>query len=293
MAELVVLGSGAGFATPDRFSTSIALLEDESVYLLDVGEPCAALLFRHGIDPLAVRGIFVSHMHPDHVGGLAPVLFSMYLPGRSTDGPRFREWSVSTDSPWYRDHVSFPADPPERAEDGRYGPVSLHVPTEAVEAMRVYLPSVYLAPEILPFPLDISGVAPGEIYADGSVSVDALANTHLSANAAYQELPTLYPHMALESYSYGVTVGGTRVVYSGDITALAELSPLLPSADVLIIEIAHFDPNDLPDGLSDVDASVIILTHVHPGLEARLAEVVERWGDDRVIVAHDGLRISL
>ena len=82
MAEIVILGSGCGFATKERFNTSIALLVGKNTYILDCGEPCAALLFRNGIDPLSVRSIFISHMHGDHFFGLFGILSSFNLMGR-------------------------------------------------------------------------------------------------------------------------------------------------------------------------------------------------------------------
>lgn len=292
LSEIVILGSGAGFATKDRFSTSIAVCHDDQIYVFDCGEPCSALMFREGLNPLAVRGIFISHMHPDHVGGLAPLLFSMYLPGRATDGGQFRPWSVSQDAHWYSEAIAYPSSPVV-PRSGLYGPVSLHVPTEAVGALDTYLPAVYLAPEILPFELRIEGLHAGTVYDDDSIVVRALPNTHLSANAAYEELPVLYKHMSLESYSFSFDVAGSTVVYSGDITALAELDPLLADADVVIVEVAHFDPAGLADALGDCSARSIVLSHIHPGLEEATANAMKAWGDPRVQLAFDGIRIRL
>lgn len=293
MSEIVILGSGAGFATTERFSTSIAVCHNGQISLFDCGEPCAALMFRAGLDPLAIRNIFISHMHPDHVGGLAPVLFSMYLPGRAPTDKKFRPWSVSPESPWYREAITYPREPVQRDGD-KYSSLKLHLPTEAIDPIASYLPAVYLAPEVLPFDLNLVGLEAGVVHDDsGDLKVRALANTHLSANPAYNELPALYPHMALESYSFSFDLDGTTVVYSGDITALTELQPLLGDADVVIVEVAHFDPEDLEPILGESTADQIVLTHIHPGLEERTLEAVRRWGNSRVDIASDGFRIPI
>lgn len=292
MSEIVILGSGAGFPTANRFSTSIAVCHEDDIYLFDCGEPCSALMFRAGLNPLAVRGIFVSHMHPDHVGGLAPLLFSMYLLGRAARTEQFRPWSVSPASPWFRDMIRYPASP-VTFERGTYPPVSLYLPTEAVAAIATYLPAVYLAPELLPFPLDVIGIEEGNVHLDDEIEVRAHSNTHLSANPAYKDLPDLYPHMALESYSYSFDLAGQSILYSGDITALTELEPHLDNVDVVIVEVAHFDPEDLVSTLDSCSAERIVLTHIHPGLEERTSAIVDAWDSDRVTIAHDGLRIPL
>lgn len=231
-------------------------------------------------------------MHPDHVSGLASVLFSAYLPGRTPTSEKFRPWSVSPESLWYRRALRYP-DAPVASRDGKYPPVRLHLPTEAVDAIGTYLPAVYLAPEILPFDLELSGLSEGIVHKDETIRVRALSNTHLSANRSYKELPSLYPHVALESYSFSFEVAGKTVVYSGDITALDELNPLLGDADIVIVEVAHFEPEELQPALENLPSEKIVLTHIHPGLEERASEVVRHWGDKRVSLASDGFRISL
>ncbi len=293
MAELIILGSGSGFATKDRFCTSIACLVEENLYLFDCGEPCSALLFRHGIDPLALKTVFISHMHPDHVGGLASLIFSAYLPGRS-DARKFRPWSINRNDAWYRAALSFPrrGDGGSHVEETRPR-IQIVMPSEAIDVIKHYLISVYLAASIIPFDLDITSVKEGVTFSDDCLRVTAIPNTHMSANFAYEKLQIKHPHLALQSYSYSVEVAGKKFVFSGDITTLDELNPLLSGVDVLIVEVAHYDPQDIGPFVKGMDVGRIVLTHIHPGLEARLTGLVEEWKDERITVAQDGMRISL
>lgn len=41
-------------------------------------------MFRYGINPLKIRGVFISHLHGDHIYGLFPLLSTMGLYGRKT-----------------------------------------------------------------------------------------------------------------------------------------------------------------------------------------------------------------
>jgi ribonuclease BN (tRNA processing enzyme) len=293
VAELIILGSGSGFATRDRFCTSIALLVERSLYLLDCGEPCAALLFRHGIDPLALKALFISHMHPDHVSGLAALLSSLKLLGRSS-ARKFRPWSVHRNDPWYRATLRFPPlDVPGGKEPEPRSQVSIVLPSEAVEPIKTYFPAVYLVPSLLPFDLDLRPVEEGLTYDDGLVRVTAVPNTHLSAIFSHEKLVEEYPHMALESYSYKIEAEGHKFIFSGDITTLDELNPLLDGAETLIVEVAHYDPTDIGPFVRDLSMKRVVLTHIHPGLEDRVPALVEEWADPRIQMAYDGLRVPL
>ncbi len=292
MAEVVILGSGSGFATNDRFCTSIALLMEPHIYLFDCGEPCAALLYRAGIDPLALRTLFISHMHPDHVGGLAPLLFSIYLPGRHSAN-KFKPWSINRNDPWYRSALPFPADISRIASEARHG-VGIVMPSEAIAAIRTYLSAVYLDPSVLPFDLGFTPVVEGTTYHDDLISVSAVANDHLKVNPAYRELIQRLPSAHLQSYSYRIDSDHGTLVFSGDIDRLTELAPLLHGdVDTLIVEVAHYDPKEIRDFVADFSVRRVVLTHVHPGLEDRLSRLVATWADDRFVIARDGLRFKL
>jgi L-ascorbate metabolism protein UlaG (beta-lactamase superfamily) len=150
-----------------------------------------------------------------------------------------------------------------------------------------------VVPSTLPFDLDLQPVEEGPTYDDGLVHVTAVPNTHLSANLSYEKLPEMYPHMALQSYSYKVEVDGHRVIFSGDITTLDELNPLMAGAETLIVEVAHYDPAGIGPFVRDLPVKRVVLTHIHPGLEARMPALIEEWADPRIQIADDGLRIPL
>jgi ribonuclease BN (tRNA processing enzyme) len=294
MAEVVVLGSGAGFATRDRFNTSIAVLSGSKTYILDCGEPCSALLFRAGIDPLSISGIFISHMHPDHVGGLPQLLFSMYLPARSSQS-KHRAWSIHFNDPWYAESLNFPTPEVRRTRGTEYRRtgVTLAVPAEAVDPLKGFLTSVYLADEVLPFDLDILPIRRGSLYRDENIEVYAEPNDHLRKTELYRNLAGNHPQLEMQSYSFTVKLEGKQLVFSADINSIDEIAPLLPGADVLILEVAHVSPEEIGPLLQSKEIGTIVLTHIHPALEERVKKLVSETRNSKLILARDGLRFSL
>lgn len=85
---------GAGSATPSlRMHPTAQLLTIGNDYMLiDCGEGTQLRLIEQKIRPGRLRYIFISHLHGDHYFGLAPLLSTLNLSGRTEDlylfGPR-------------------------------------------------------------------------------------------------------------------------------------------------------------------------------------------------------------
>ena len=88
--KLTFLGTCSGTEPmPDRQHTSYVIESDDGVYWFDAGEGCSYTAHLLGIDILAIRALFISHPHLDHVGGLVNLLGTMRkLEGRNTDPAR-------------------------------------------------------------------------------------------------------------------------------------------------------------------------------------------------------------
>ncbi|NDJ34524.1 MAG: MBL fold metallo-hydrolase [Chloroflexi bacterium] len=81
--RLVILGTAAVGPDVDHENTHMALEGTNGVYLIDcVGLPLARL--KHaGIDHEKLRGIILTHFHPDHVAAVPGLLLSLWIMGRT------------------------------------------------------------------------------------------------------------------------------------------------------------------------------------------------------------------
>ena len=86
------------------------------------------------------------------------------------------------------------------------------------------------------------------------------------------------------------------MVYSGDIARADELDPLLVGkADLLVVELAHFKPEEILAYLAEKRIGKILFTHLHPDFDNR-ERMLRKMGDrqlgkNKLTVAHDGLSV--
>ncbi|MGB9282258.1 MAG: MBL fold metallo-hydrolase [Pseudonocardiaceae bacterium] len=82
--EVLVLGSGGPFANRWRASSGYVVLSNGDARLLvDAGGGVFERLGRADIAPSDLDLVLLTHTHIDHTGGLAPVVFSAFMEGRS------------------------------------------------------------------------------------------------------------------------------------------------------------------------------------------------------------------
>ena len=76
--KIHVFGSCAGTEPmPGRHHTAFAVETGGFLYWFDAGENCSYTAHLMGLDLLAVRAIFISHTHMDHVGGLGNLFWNI------------------------------------------------------------------------------------------------------------------------------------------------------------------------------------------------------------------------
>ena len=71
--KITFLGTSHGAPETGRYCTSSLIETDGLYYIIDLGAPVEYLLKNSGICMGAVKGIFITHMHADHVDTIASV----------------------------------------------------------------------------------------------------------------------------------------------------------------------------------------------------------------------------
>ncbi len=79
----VVLGSGGAFPTEKRMLPSVALLREGEMFIFDCGEGTQLQLGRSHLGWARLSSILISHLHGDHIIGLAGLLMTMSMGERT------------------------------------------------------------------------------------------------------------------------------------------------------------------------------------------------------------------
>jgi ribonuclease Z len=87
--QIVMLGTGTPIPDPDRMGPSVAVIVDSVPYIFDAGTGIVRRTVaarRAGVAGLglpALQRVFLTHLHSDHTLGLADLLFTPWIQGRT------------------------------------------------------------------------------------------------------------------------------------------------------------------------------------------------------------------
>jgi len=87
LAELIVIGSGTGIPSLRRGSPGVVILSDHSTLLIDSGSGTLRKMLEVGITYRAIDLLLYTHIHPDHISDLVPILFAC----KYSDHPREKD----------------------------------------------------------------------------------------------------------------------------------------------------------------------------------------------------------
>ena len=234
MHALTFLGTGAGLPMVDRCHSSILLEADGRRWLLDAGEPCSHRLKALGVALSSLGAIFISHGHSDHLSGLPMLIQGAWLEGRTE-------------------------------------PLPIYLPRELIEPLRGWLEAVYLPAKLIGFPIEMIGweQQPGGGIVLGDLRVSINPTTHLDGLRALID-PQASGRFLAYSLAFEWAASGKRLVYSADLGLPQDLDALLEQpVDLLICELAHFEPEELFAYLEDKPVRELCLTHLTAAFSAR------------------------
>ena len=87
--RLIVLGAGTALPDRDRDNTFLVWDTPDGAWLIDCGGRAYQQLLRADVDPMRLRGLILTHSHPDHIYGVPALLFHLWLAGYSATLPIF------------------------------------------------------------------------------------------------------------------------------------------------------------------------------------------------------------
>ena len=134
------------------------------------------------------------------------------------------------------------------------------MPSGGITPVRNLLNAACIFEELHRFQLQYEGLQQGKTIQLDDVVVTPYRTTHLeSLKRLFQDK---YPQ-SFEAFSFLIEAPGLRIAHSADIGSPEDLSPLLAQpVDLLVCEMAHFEPETLFAFLKGVSLRRLVFIHV-------------------------------
>ena len=81
--KVIALGTGGSAPSKERGLPSIALVYNGELFLFDCGEGTQMQMLKYGVNAYKTKAVFISHVHGDHVIGIAGLIRTLALNNRA------------------------------------------------------------------------------------------------------------------------------------------------------------------------------------------------------------------
>jgi ribonuclease BN (tRNA processing enzyme) len=175
---------------------------------------------------------------------------------------------------------------------GRKAPLPIALPAELIGPLSNWLDASYIGPNFLPFEIHFHAWENAAVHQVAGCEITPTPTTHL------QSLVDRFGNGRFHAFSFAVRHPNFEFVFSGDLGAPNDLArPLKTGTDLLVCEIAHFEPKALFEFLSTRKVTRLVLTHasaeVAAEIETVLAAARKALHHTEVLYATDKMRLEL
>ncbi|HZC35411.1 MAG TPA: ribonuclease Z [Chthoniobacterales bacterium] len=175
---------------------------------------------------------------------------------------------------------------------GRQAPLPVFLPAELIDPLRSWLHASYISSEFLPFEIEFHAWEDTPVRSICGCKFTTTPTSHLQA------LVERFGNGRFHAFSFAVRHSSFEFVFSGDLGAPADLTePLERGTDLLICEVAHFEPEALFEFLSSRRVTRLVLTHASAEVAAEVETVLEAarksLPQTEVIYAADKMKLEL
>ena len=265
--RVVILGSGGAVPTSQRMLPSTVLLREGEMFMFDCGEGTQLQLSKSRLGWARMRAICISHLHGDHVIGLAGLLMTMSLGARSKPlqiyGPPGIADYIHLSQKYLRFGVAYPLEIKEIK-----GGIIIDEDEYFIEAMpvkhRVFTLAYRLVEKPRPGRFDLEkaralNIPSGPLY----------KRLQSGEDVTLEDGRIIHPDEIL-----GAARAGRKVVYMVDTSPFPEAIEFACGADLLI----H-------DGMFDDDMTDESKMRGH-STTRQAAQVAKEAGVDRLVLVH-------
>ncbi len=255
--EIKFLGTGSGKTSLKRFHSSLFFSSDTYNLVVDAGDGISKSLLSQKIPCNFINGILISHLHPDHFGGLSSLIVQMKLHKRIND-------------------------------------LDIFIHKSLLETVKKTLYQSYIFNEKLNFKINyIEFNNDEQIKVSENFNFVSKQNSHLDSYKLYDHVKSL----SFSCSSFLFNCMRTKIFYTGDIGDAKDLFLFSnDEIDLLISEISHVSLSDIYDASIKLGINKIYLTHLSDEDEETIAEFfssltpIERG---KIVVTYDGMTLNI
>ena len=256
--KITFQGTSSGKTSLNRFHSSLVFSSKKYKLLVDAGDGISRALIRSGINFLSLKGILLTHLHPDHFSGLPALIVQMKMMNRNE-------------------------------------PLDIFIHESLKSVVEESLLRSYIVPDKMEFEIHYKTFRDDERFkiTEGFFLI-ARKNSHLSN---LEKFKSKYPYLSFYSASFLFEIRNHKIIYTSDIGSEEDLllfEEFVP--DILISEATHISPSAIIEKIIKMNLGKVYLTHYSDDDIPKISEILANLPKslkEKVNLTEDGLSFEI